>query len=159
MQCYVLRRNKIIRSREIANAIARLSLSSSYYVTVQLLHSYPRSFVPLQHYYVLFILRYDSYDVEIFRISTILWIYFYIELFKQLQCRVTVNGSITYGGKEVSYRLDRLICYLYDTVVKIDIKTIIEKEIYRTGVELEYKFQLLEQKISVWLNESLLIKF
>lgn len=61
--------------------------------------------------------------------------------------------------KRSVHRLDRLICYLYDTVVKIDIKTIIEKEIYRTGVELEYKFQLLEQKISVWLNESLLIKF
>lgn len=70
MQCYVLRRNKIIRSREIANAIARSSLSSSNYVTVQLLHSYSRSFVPLQHYYLLFILRYDSYDVEIFRISS-----------------------------------------------------------------------------------------
>ena len=49
----------------------------------------------------------------------------------------------------MSYKLDGLICYFYDTVVKIDIKTIIEKEIYRTGVELEYKFQLLEQKISV----------
>lgn len=60
-----------------------------------------------------------------------------------------MNGLITYERKEVSYKLDGLICYFYDTVVKIDIKTIIEKEIYRTGVELEYKFQLLEQKISV----------
>lgn len=76
MQWYVSRRNKITRNREIANAIARSSLSSSNNVTVQLLHSSPRSFVPLQHYYLLFILLYGSYDVEIFRISAILWIYF-----------------------------------------------------------------------------------